>query len=255
MPEPKTAAASAENLADFVERLESACVAGPLIDAMIERIRHDEAEAKAKAARLFFGKEHGERLTLFDFTEELRRVTSRCFGLCVAIQGILADEDGRFEAGIYQLAIDVAEQMERLQEAYGAEPATDLLAKQDTDADWVIGCASVSGQRSARQASSRGKSGERVMIGMEQCAELAGLAAHELPLCALPAERHGFLLESYRCNLKRGKAAVCKMILADLWRFMDLGAWERAADLLVAYRLFLSGCASPECLKAKCLAL
>jgi len=93
------------------------------------------------------------------------------------------------------------------------------------------------------------------MISVELCAEFAELAAHELPLCALPSERHGLLLESYRINLKRGKATVCKMILADLRRFMDLGACERAADLLVVYRLFLSGCASPECFTAKCLAL
>jgi len=146
MPERKTTAASGENLVEFVERLESAFVARPLIDAMIERIHHDEAEAKAKAARLFFGKEHGERLTPFDFSEELGRVTLRCFGLCVAIQGMLADEDERFATGLYRLAIDIAEQMERLQEAYGAEQAIDLLAKQDTDASEVIGCASLSGQ-------------------------------------------------------------------------------------------------------------
>ena len=88
------------------------------------------------------------------------------------------------------------------------------------------------------------------MISVDPCAEIAGLATPELPLCALPSERHKLLLESYRFNLKRGKASVCKMILEDLWRFMDLGACECAADLLVVYRLFLSGCASPECLKA-----
>jgi hypothetical protein len=44
------------------------------------------------------------------------------------------------------------------------------------------------------------------------------------------------------------------MILEDLWRFVDLGAWECAADLLVVHRLLMSGCASPECLKADHLA-
>jgi hypothetical protein len=147
MPELKTTAASTVNLADFVERLESACVARPLIDAMIERIRQDEAEAKAKAARFFFGKEHGERMSPIDFGEELGRVTSRCFGLCVAIQGMLTDEDGKFATGLYQLAIDIAEQMDRLREAYSAEQAIDLFATQDTDAGRVAGCASVLGQR------------------------------------------------------------------------------------------------------------
>ncbi len=86
------------------------------------------------------------------------------------------------------------------------------------------------------------------MISVELCA--AGLATPELPLCALPSERHKFLLQSYRFNLKRGKTSVCEMILDDLRRFMDLGAWERAADLLVVHRLLMSDCASPESLRA-----
>ena len=146
MPEGKTTAASSEDLAEFVERLESACVAKPLIDAIIERIGQDEAEAKAKAARLFFGKDHGERINPIDFSEELGRVTSRCFGLCVAIQGMLADEDGKFATGLYQLAIDIAEQMNRLHEAYSAEQAVDVFTRH-TDADGVTGCACVLGHR------------------------------------------------------------------------------------------------------------
>ncbi|ARN80662.1 hypothetical protein [Methylocystis bryophila] len=88
------------------------------------------------------------------------------------------------------------------------------------------------------------------MSSVEQCAESERMATPELPLCALPSERHKLLLESYRFNLKRGKPSVCKMILEDLWRFMDLGAWEHAADLLVVHRMLMSGCASPECLRA-----
>ena len=147
MPERKTTAASSENLAEFVERLESACVAKPLIDAMIARIGQDEAEAKARAARLFFGKDHGERMNPADFSEELGRLTSRCFGLCVAIQGMLVDEDGKFATGLYQLAIDIAEQLNRLHEAYSAEQAIDVFARQDADADRDIGCACALGQR------------------------------------------------------------------------------------------------------------
>lgn len=147
MPEGKTTAASSANLAAFVERLESACVAKPLVDAIIERIGQDETEAKAKAARLFFGKDHGERINSIDFSEELGRVTSRCFGLCVAVQGMLVDEDGKFATGLYQLAIDIAEQLNRLHEAYSAEQAIDVFARQDADADRDIGCACALGQR------------------------------------------------------------------------------------------------------------
>jgi hypothetical protein len=98
------------------------------------------------------------------------------------------------------------------------------------------------------------ESGECVMMSVALCAEVAELATPELPLCALPCARHNLLLESYSFNLKRGKAAVRKMILEDLWRFVDLGAWERAADLLVVHQLLMSGCASPDCLEAGHLA-
>ena len=57
------------------------------------------------------------------------------------------------------------------------------------------------------------------------------------------------MLESYRLNLRRGERAVCKMILGDFWRFMELGAKSRAADQFLVLRLFLSGCASRECLR------
>ena len=147
MPEGKTTAASSENLAEFMDRLEIACVAKPLVDAIIERIGQDEAEAKARAARLFFGKDHGERMNPVDFSEELGRVTSRCFGLCVAIQGMLADEDAKFAIGLYQLAIDIADQMNQLHEAYSAEQAVDVLASQVADADRDIGSGFALGQR------------------------------------------------------------------------------------------------------------
>ncbi len=80
------------------------------------------------------------------------------------------------------------------------------------------------------------------MFTMEQCAHFAGLAPNELSLCAVPAAKHRSLLESYRANLKRGRDAVCKMIVADFWRFRDLGAQQPAADALLVLKLFLSDC-------------
>ncbi|HXY58493.1 MAG TPA: hypothetical protein VEH76_07920 [Methylocystis sp.] len=80
------------------------------------------------------------------------------------------------------------------------------------------------------------------MGAMEECAECEGLPPAELFLCASPSARHKSLLASYRMNLKRGRKAVCDMIVGDLWRFMELGARERAADLLLVLRLFLADC-------------
>ena len=78
------------------------------------------------------------------------------------------------------------------------------------------------------------------MISMTQCADFVGLAPDQLLLCAIPSARHKSLLRSYLFNLKRGEKVVCRMILGDFWRFMELGAQERAADLFHVLRLFLS---------------
>lgn len=78
------------------------------------------------------------------------------------------------------------------------------------------------------------------MITATECAEFADLASNEMLLGEPPSARHHSLLSSYRLNLKRGRAAVCEMILSDLRNSIDLGAVRRAADLLVVLRLFLS---------------
>ena len=85
------------------------------------------------------------------------------------------------------------------------------------------------------------------MFTMRQCADYAELASNELPLCAVPSAKHTSLLASYLLNLKRGEAAVCDMILGDYRRFMDLGAQERAADLFLVLRLFLSDYREAKC--------
>jgi hypothetical protein len=79
-----------------------------------------------------------------------------------------------------------------------------------------------------------------VMISVSQCAAYAELASSELFVGPALSDKHYFLLESYLLNLKRGGIAVRNMICADLRAFLDLGAHERAADMLLVLRLFLS---------------
>jgi hypothetical protein len=78
------------------------------------------------------------------------------------------------------------------------------------------------------------------MITIQECAEVAGLAPDELGLYVLPAARHKSLLASYLLNLQRGERAVCRQMVGDFWRLMDLGAKERAGDVFHVLRLFLS---------------
>jgi hypothetical protein len=77
------------------------------------------------------------------------------------------------------------------------------------------------------------------MITVEQCAEFAGLASHEMVLGAPPSAKHRVLLSSYVLNLWRGPKTVRKMIVADIRLWLDLGRPDYAADFLVVLRRFL----------------
>ncbi len=78
------------------------------------------------------------------------------------------------------------------------------------------------------------------MICITQCAESSGLAPNEMILGVTPSSRHHSLFASYLLNKERSPAAIRDMIISDLRSFLDLGAKQRAADLLIVLRLFLS---------------
>lgn len=78
------------------------------------------------------------------------------------------------------------------------------------------------------------------MIALQLLPAVTGLAANEMVLGVAPSARHDRLLSSYLFNIERGPAAVRDMIVADLRRFLDLGARREAADRLIVLRCFLS---------------
>jgi hypothetical protein len=78
------------------------------------------------------------------------------------------------------------------------------------------------------------------MNSINECEVLARTASDELTLCAVPSAKHSALLASYLLNLKRGEIAVCNMMFADFRQFLELGAQERAADVLHVLRRFVS---------------
>jgi hypothetical protein len=77
------------------------------------------------------------------------------------------------------------------------------------------------------------------MISATQCAALAGLKPDDLILGVCVSSKHRSLLSTYLLSLHRGPMAVKNLIVADLRRFRDLGAFAYAGDLLVVLRLFL----------------
>jgi len=84
--------------------------------------------------------------------------------------------------------------------------------------------------------------GSGTVISLAECAKTARLSPQDLLLGVSPSSRHRRLLDSYLLNLDRGAVNVREMIVADLHTFLDLGLPERAADALVALRLFLDAC-------------
>jgi len=78
------------------------------------------------------------------------------------------------------------------------------------------------------------------VITIEQCKIFSGLVSNEVVMGAVPSAKHRARLAGYLLNLKWGQATVREMIVADIRAALDLGALNRAGDLLVVLRLFLS---------------
>lgn len=65
------------------------------------------------------------------------------------------------------------------------------------------------------------------------------LASNEIALTAAVTAQHRSLLATYRMNAHRGENAACERILGDIRNFIDLGALDRATDLLIVLALHL----------------
>lgn len=64
------------------------------------------------------------------------------------------------------------------------------------------------------------------------------LTSDEILLTASITPSHRSLLASYRMNAHRGADSARHLILRDLRNFLDLGALDRATDLLIVLALF-----------------
>jgi hypothetical protein len=77
-------------------------------------------------------------------------------------------------------------------------------------------------------------------IGMTELGKFEiALTAKEISLNASVTPRHRALLTSYRMNAHRGQESVRNLLIRDLRSFLDLGALERATDLLIVLALFM----------------
>ncbi len=79
-----------------------------------------------------------------------------------------------------------------------------------------------------------------MLISVPLCAASADLRSSEVFLGVTPSTKHRSMLTGYLLNLKRGPVAVRDMIIADMRAALELGARQRAADLLLVLRLFFS---------------
>ena len=88
------------------------------------------------------------------------------------------------------------------------------------------------------------------MRRLQQIRADSGLSAREMIVGATESEVHRALLASYGSNLWRGSEVVRDLIVADIRTALDLGVPERAADLLLVLRLFMTDC--PEAALEPC---
>lgn len=78
------------------------------------------------------------------------------------------------------------------------------------------------------------------MIPLRKCAAMAGLESERLVIGASLRPLHWRMLSGYLANLDKGPDVVCALITADLRTYLDLGATERAASVLLVLRLLLT---------------
>lgn len=72
------------------------------------------------------------------------------------------------------------------------------------------------------------------------------LGANEIALTAAVSTRHRSLLASYRLNAHRGEKAARERILADMCNLIELGALDRASDLLIVLAMFMTEASQRE---------
>jgi hypothetical protein len=75
---------------------------------------------------------------------------------------------------------------------------------------------------------------------LEETRSATGLRSEEIIVGAAETEALHATLRSYLSNLWRGSDVVRDLIVADLRTALDLGVQDRAADLLLVLRLFLT---------------
>jgi hypothetical protein len=78
------------------------------------------------------------------------------------------------------------------------------------------------------------------MLTLPRRAAETGFSEKEFTLGATSSGRRRSLLDSYLLNMGNGPAAIHEMMVADLRRWIDLGAISRAADVAIVLRQFVS---------------
>ena len=78
------------------------------------------------------------------------------------------------------------------------------------------------------------------MRTLEETRAATGLRSEEIIVGATETEALRATLSSYLSNLWRGSDVVRELIVADIRTALDLGVQDRAGDLLLVLRLFLT---------------
>jgi hypothetical protein len=118
-----------EKHSDFWWRLKEEGVVMKHVREMLDRISQERAEETAKAARLYYGNEEGEAVSSIVLADKLYEMTSRCWGIVVALEGLFKGHADCETRGVLQFANDVAREITRLYEASKAERTLESASK------------------------------------------------------------------------------------------------------------------------------
>ncbi|HXY59147.1 MAG TPA: hypothetical protein VEH76_11260 [Methylocystis sp.] len=132
--EAQATAPHKERLPNICDRLERDGAKREHLHEIIGAMQSCHCEETVRVARLFFGKGEDEKITLAEFSDALETMTQRLWGIKALLHGFDEDLNGNplFD-GAHQLVVDVANEMERIAEAFASEIATQRLHEAEKD--------------------------------------------------------------------------------------------------------------------------
>jgi hypothetical protein len=218
-----------EGLSHLFTRLETEGANLDHLRAVMDWMTEQGNARTARLARLYFGNEEGEHISMSDFATRFEDMTSRIWGLKALLHGFDDDLSGnKCWNGAHQLATDVASDMERLHEAFAAEVAASRpKLVNGTSALTLAFVQSTATRQAVERAGGRAKAPQDVVDAAE-AAQMA-LASTPCDVAEVPSKLRELLLAHKRDHGDAWQEAPAPAFLAAVDKHFGAGFDERQA--------------------------